>query len=257
MTRTEVICRTAVFGLALGMAAPVMAQETQPPPPPPAPSMPAPETIPSDPVKPQVMIYESALRQAVDGAGQKLAMRAQAVAPQVVLEPDRVPDVRGIHLPDYGFYFDVLIPDINPVALRVIDMMRKNPLTPPLSMPVGTATARQDQKVSATKVVEGDPMTATPAPTLATFEPTKDYSAFSREAILDALVDLSGILPIKADEWLTISASGFPIANVNPLYQQSANRKLMVKIKGSDLLEFRQGKISRDEAKARIKEWRY
>ena len=77
-------------------------------------------------------------------------------------------------------------------------------------------------------------------PTLANFDPTRDYSAFSREAIMNALLDLSGVLPVKEQDKVTISASGFPITGGNPLYPQS-NRKLVVTIKGSDLIELQTG----------------
>ena len=250
MKKREVMMRTALVGLVLAIAAPVWAQ-AQPP------SMPPPATIPDDPVKPQVILFESALRQSIDSAGRKLAELAAQVEPRLVLAPDRLADVRGIHVePESLYYFDVLIPDLNPVAMRVVDMMRKN--APQIATPVNVPANPTSDKVAATsagKVIEPDEMKVT-GPTMATFDPTRDYSAFSREAIMTALIDLSGVLPVKEQDRVIISASGFPTTGGNPLYQQS-NRKLVLTIKGSDLIELRQGKISRDEARARIKETRY
>jgi hypothetical protein len=247
MKNQNVMMRTALFGLALAVAAPVWAQVPPPP-------MPPPGSIPDDPVKPQVMLFEAALRQSVDTAGKMLAERAAQVEPRLVLAPDRLADVRGIHVEDF-YYFDVLIPDLNPVAMRVVEMIRKN--TPQIAAPVTVPAGPASGKVSATTV--GAPKPIEPdetAPTMATFDPTRDYSAFSREAIMTALIDLSGVLPVKEQDRVIISASGFPTTGGNPLYQP-ANRKLVLTIKGSDLIELRQGKISRDEAKARIKETRY
>jgi len=252
MKRSEVMMRTALFGLTLALATPVLAQQQQ------VPSLPAPGSLPDDPVKPHVILFESALRQSIDGAGQKLAERAAVIEPRLVLAPDRLAEVRGIHLDDL-YYFDILIPDLNPVAMRVVNMYRQQQagIATPVNVP---ASPTSDNKVVAagagpTKIVPPDEMAVT-ATTLANFDPTRDYSAFSREAIMNALIDLSGMLPVKDQDKVTITASGFPIAGGNPLYPQS-NRKLVVTIKGSDLIEFRQGKISRDEAKSRIKETRY
>ena len=249
MKRSEVMMRTALVGLTLALATPVLAQQQ-------APSMPAPGIIPDDPVKPQVILFESALRQSIDSAGRKLAELAAQVEPRLVLAPDRLADVRGIHFEDV-YYFDILIPDLNPVAMRVVEMYKNAPqIATQVNMP-GNPTP---DKVAATsggagRVIEPDAMKIT-GPTMATFDPTREYSAFSREAIMTALIDLSGVLPVKDQDRVTISASGFPTTGGNPLYQQS-NRKLVLTIKGADLIELRQGKISREEAKARIKETRY
>jgi hypothetical protein len=238
--------------LALAMAAPVWAQVAPPPMPPPA-------SMPDDPVKPQVILFEAALRQSIDSAGRKLAELAEQVEPRLVLAPDRLADVRGIHLGEANaYYFDILIPDLNPVAMRVVEIMRKN--SPQIAVTV-PANPKSD-KVAATsagKPIEPDPMNTemkVAGPTMATFDPTRDYSAFSREAIMVALIDLSGMLPVKEQDRVIISASGFPTTGGNPLYQQST-RKLVLTILGADLIELRQGKISRDEARARIKETRY
>jgi len=246
MKRREVMMRTALFGLTLMLATPALAQQVPP--------LPAPGSLPDDPVKPQVILFESALRQSIDGAGQKLAERAAQVEPRLVLAPDRLAEVRGIHLDDL-FYFDILIPDLNPVAMRVMNIYRQQQTgnATPVNVPAGPPPDKVNaNNAGPMKVVEPDPMT----PTLANFDPTRDYSAFSRDAIMNALLDLSGVLPVKEQDKVTISASGFPITGGNPLYPQS-NRKLVVTIKGSDLIELRQGKISRDEAKSRIKESRY
>ncbi|HEX5214772.1 MAG TPA: hypothetical protein VFV98_04885 [Vicinamibacterales bacterium] len=249
MKRHDVMMRTVLFGLTLMLATPALAQQVPP--------LPAPGSLPDDPVKPQVILFESALRQSIDGAGQKLAERAAQIEPRLVLAPDRLAEVRGIHLDDL-FYFDILIPDLNPVAMRVMSIYRQQQTgnATPVAVPTNPAPDKIAATSSgATKVVEPDEMKVT-APTLATFDPTRDYSAFSRDAIMNALLDLSGVLPVKEQDKVTISASGFPIMGGNPLYPQS-NRKLVVTIKGSDLIELRQGKISRDEAKSRIKESRY
>ena len=80
------------------------------------------------------------------------------------------------------------------------------------------------------------------------------YSNFVREALIDAMLDSSAVLPLGPDDHLTIAASGIDQPGANLLYQ---SRKLMLTIKGSDLLDLRQGKITREQAKARIVEGRF
>ena len=69
------------------------------------------------------------------------------------------------------------------------------------------------------------------------------------------LLDNSGAVPLKDGQRLEIAASGLEMTR-GPLYPDNS-RKLVLVITAADLSAFRQGKITRDEAKARIKEARY
>jgi hypothetical protein len=200
---------------------------------------------PSDETIRSTYLYEMALRSAVSLGGQKLAQEARAVVPEVMLTTEQ-PIVRGVRLPVYGFVFDVQAPNIQSTLL-VLDMLRSTrPIVqtaPRQAMPVADRTA-------ATAVIEADPMGAPPV----AFDATAAYTSYVREALMDAMLDSSSVLMLDPLERLTIVASGIEEPNANPLYRE---RKLIITIKGSDLQDFRQGRITRQQARERIEEGRF
>jgi len=186
-----------------------------------------------NPARSQAFVFERALRGAVELGGQQLAKRALMLAPEFLLSTEEAM-VRGVKLDSYGFYFDVQVPDIQSTML-VLDMM----------------AARQrrggpSQPVSALGSVEDDPMTVSPV-----FDTDREYSTYVRDALTDAMLDSSGVLVIAPGERLTVAVSGIERRGPNSLYR-SESGKLMLTMIGADLLDLRQGRITREEAKSRI-----
>lgn len=191
------------------------------------------QTPQENPARSQAFVFERALRGAVELGGQQLAKRALVMAPEFLLSTEEA-TVRGVRLTGYGFYFDVQVPDIQSTMI-VLDMM----------------AARQrrggpSQPVSAIGSVEDDPMTVSPA-----FNTDREYSAYVREAVMDAMLDSSGVLAIGPEERLTVAVSGIERRGPNPLYR-SESGKLIMTIVGADLIDLRQGRLTRDEAKNRV-----
>lgn len=193
-----------------------------------------------NPARQQAFIFERALRGAVELGGQQLAKQALAVAPELRLWTEEA-IVRGVKLDAYGFYFDVQAPSIQRTAL-LLDMVeqRSRPSTGP------------SRQVSATGVVEPDPMVSAPPP----FDPDREYTVNVRTAVMDAMLDSSGVLAIAPGEWLTVVVSGIDYPDPNPLYRSNPN-KLILRMSGADLVEFRQGRLTREQAKERIVEERF
>lgn len=214
---------------------------------------PPPVSAADEAAKSAVFTYATALRGAVLVGGQKLAQQASTVVPELVLAPSEQPTVRGVKLDGWGFFFDVQIPEIWNSTMMLWDMLNQSRharATPPGGS--GPAQPVSDRPtVSATGPVEPDPM----ANELAT-QGGRDrlYSNYVREALIDALLDSSAVLPLGPTDRLTIAASGIDQPGSNPLYQE---RKLMLTIKGSDLQDLRQGRITREEARARVVEGRF
>jgi len=75
------------------------------------------------------------------------------------------------------------------------------------------------------------------------------------EALIDALVDNSGGLQIKPGQILQIVAGPGPEVIPNPLSPDS--RKLILTVKGEDLIAFRQGQMKREDLLAKIQERRF
>lgn len=185
------------------------------------------------PARSQAFVFERALRGAVELGGQQLAKRALVLAPEFLLSTEEA-TVRGVKLTGYGFYFDVQVPDIQSTMI-VLDMM----------------AARQrrggpSQPVSALGSVEDDPMTVSPA-----FDTDREYSTYVRAALVDAMLDNSGVLAIGPGERLTVAVSGIERRGPNPLYR-SESGKLVMTVIGADLIDLRQGRLTRDEVKSRI-----
>jgi hypothetical protein len=191
------------------------------------------QTVPENPARSQAFVFERALRGAVELGGQQLAKRALVMAPEFLLSTEEA-TVRGVKLNGYGFYFDVQVPDIQSTMI-VLDMM----------------AARQrrggpSQPVSSLGNVEDDPMTVSPA-----FNTDREYSTYVREAVIDAMLDSSGVLSIAPEERLTVAVSGIERRGPNPLYR-SESGKLIMTIVGGDLIDLRQGRLSREDVKKRI-----
>jgi hypothetical protein len=211
---------------------------------------PRPEGPPEPPARSQTFMFEMVLRSAIDLGGQKLAQAAAKVVPHVTLTPAESPIVRGVRLTGYGYHFDVQVPDIMRQVLVFEMLMESNVVRGGTVSRGGVQTvATGPNRAAATAVAVDDPMVDSPA----AFNPTTVYSTFVREALIDALLDSSGVLSLGPDDHLAISVSGIEPRNQNPLYPSS---RLVLTIKAADLLEFRQGRITREDVRARILEER-
>jgi hypothetical protein len=228
------------------MAAPTVAQEQSSAMPPPVASAPTP--VEPTVVRFQVTNFEALLRNAVMRGGQELATKTQQVAPGLALAPLSDPIVHGWAQPDFGYVFYVETPGISATGVAMLMMQQQSPSSPVPTKPVaGASPAPPPGTVAATSLVAPDPM----------FEPNAFYSEAVRQALYDAILDNSGGLPIKEDEHLAISAAPKPMPPLfsNPLYPDS--RRLVLTIKGADLILFRQGRLPREDAKLRILETRF
>lgn len=201
----------------------------------------------------QIRQYETALVTAVLHAGEQLAERADKVVPGVQLSLATDPIVRFVPTPE-GPVFDVQIPlllNTGPAIMRWYQNQVR-PASP--AIPVAQDPNRDPNRVTAGSVVTADPVTKSPVQD-GSFDPDKEYTAFARQALIDALIDNSATVPIKDGQRLEIAASGLGIMR-DPIRPDNS-RKLLLVISAADLTEFRQGKITRAEVIARIKEDRY
>lgn len=198
---------------------------------------------PENPAKSQVFLYEMALRSAIEIGGQRLAQQALVLVPELTLATTEPAVVRGVRLPGYGFFFDVQAPNIQS-TMMVWDMMRRNGQPQDAARPVAE---RSSPPLPTETPAGGGPVT---------FDPNRAYTAHVREALIDALLDSSGVLQLAPEERLTVVASGIEHPNSNRLYR-AAEVKLILSIRGADLQDLRQGRITRDQAIERITQERF
>jgi hypothetical protein len=218
-----------------------------------APQQKGPEISPL--LKKQVVAFEGSLRMAIERAGARLAQKAREVVPNVLMQFEADPIVSGLVVPEVGPHFDVQIPGILPSAKQLwatwLNLRR-----PAESGDLKQVNQLPPGKVGATGLPAADPMTE--SPTIA-FDPDREYTNYVREELIDALLDQSTAIPIGAGERLTIVAKdilGLIPAQFAALNRMSS-RQLILTIKGDDLLQFRAGKLTREEAKQRIMDTRF
>jgi len=239
-----------VFGVVLAVAQPAIAQQT------------GPETNPA--VKDQVTRFEDLLKMAVKEAGQLLvrqvdAMTASQAQTKIPMNFDAAPIASGVVIPGIGPHFDVQIPGILPSNLQIWALYN-DPVFRKVDPRQGArqvATTPPD-KVSATNnaLPNADAMTNSPA---VDFDPTRAYTNFAREKLIETLLDYSKVLPLKGGESVVIVAKDMADVLPVPFTQLSGRvpRQLILSIKSEDLIALNDGKITRDEAKQRIVDTRF
>ena len=84
-------------------------------------------------------------------------------------------------------------------------------------------------------------------------DPNRAYTEAVTRALVDAMIDYSAPMQIGMDQWLTVAARDDEgrdsLAPPDPLEEVVT---MIYRIKGSDLQEYRQGRIDRDEVRRRV-----
>ncbi len=190
-----------------------------------------------DPVRNQVAAFERSLRGAIEAAAGKLSERVRQAFPgnDFAFQFQAQPIVTSWLMPDLGPTFHVLIPGIDGLSLQVYAM-----------------NARRPKPVIPMGLVADDPPVAPPAPIVS---PDAEYTTLARQSLIDALLDHALALPVPPNQYVTVIAGELPTQPVSPFQQRS--RMLILQFKGDDLTALRENRISRDDARGRIKESKY
>lgn len=214
--------------------------------------------------------FEVLLHAALRGAVQKFGQWVLQVAPSVYVTQAASPAVHGFPLPDGDLVFTVQQAEL--VGSQILTLQLQQPGARPVPL------ARNPNATPGTVVSQGagpgggivkaDPMNGpavapTPAAeegcarvTPGPIDPNQKYSECVKEALIDAMLDNSLMLPLKAGQTLQLVDIPIDSAVQNQVYTNQS-RKLILSIQGEDLKAFHDGKITRDEAKQRIVEKRF
>jgi hypothetical protein len=195
----------------------------------------------------QLQAFENSLRVAIAKAGSQLAARARQAAPNIQLQFESEARIKAMMLPDgEGIQCFVDVPGIRPDSVvqweisRLLNTQRRQPDS---ARPVGVGTV-----ASAATSDPADPVLMT--------DPVREYSGFAHDALVEAILDGASSVPVKSMQMLTLivgdGTSGLPS---NPLAEPP--RLLYLRIKGEDLIALRDTRITREEAKKRIRQWVY
>jgi hypothetical protein len=232
----------------------------------------------------KISMMESVLESAVANGADSLMRAVRAVMPPDALILTGAPSARGFRLDGYGLFFDVEVPAFRPTmawTLRqmvdetglgaaaavnqlkayiatVQDPRQRTALDRALRRlelqvgPVGPiqqdATARPVGAASVTQTALSP--VAAPQVDLAVIEdPNAVYTREVSAAIIDAMIENSGPLPVAENEWLTVAARD----NIRPARlvpgDTSNISSVVFRIKGSDLAAFRAGRMTLEETR--------
>jgi len=193
----------------------------------------------------RVQGFDSALRAAIVKAGGQLAERARQVAPNIQLQFESDARIKGIVLPEgEGIQFFIDVPGIRPDTVGQWELSRLlNSRSEPV-VPVANGNA--------TRV----PHPAGPTDSVLMTNPVKEYSDFTHDALVDTMLDNGFMLPLASGQSLTlIIGNGTSGLLQNPLAEKP--KLLYLRVKADDLIALRQNRITREEAKNRIRQWVY
>lgn len=263
--------------LALASAAPIAAQEPAKP-------------VDLGELRHHIYVMEGALARAVNFGASRLTREVRTVMPDVFVLAGEA-QARGVYLDGYGVFFDVEVPMLrqsmmwslrtmmdqddqatqaaindlrnylkgitNPATRQSLESALKRlevQATPVNGISARTAPRSGDMTVAAkgTNVSAGAGLG--PVEKAWAQDPNRAYTESVQRALIDAMLDYSPAMAILPDQWLTVAARDNErrdtLAPQDPFEEIVT---VLLKIKGSDLLAFRSGKIDKDEARKRVK----
>ena len=234
----------------------------------------------------KISLMESVLESAVANGADSLMRAVRAVMPPDALMLTGAPSARGFKLDGYGVFFDVEVPAFRrTIAWTLRQMVDDNGLGAAAAVnqlkayiatvqdprqrtaldralrrlelqvgPVGPIQQDAAARPGATAVsTQAVPLPATPHVDPALIDdPNAAYTREVSAAIIDAMIENSGPLPVGETEWLTVAARD----NVRPdrlVPGDTSNiSSIVFRIKGSDLAAFRTGRMTLDEARKHV-----
>ena len=232
----NLISASLVAAFVVSIAVPALAQQQ-------APAGPAAQ---EEELKRNVQVFEMALRNAILTAGVRVAQWAAQIQPGVELAYVAQPEVRAVPLMDNSLVFHVDVAELGVSNSLWIQMARQRGLVGPPQQQGGASRVGGTPAPDSMKA--GTPLDMTPS---------QYMTEQVREALINAILDSPTMLPLlSAGQTLTVACNPVDVLVSNPLYRNTS-KKLVLQIKGEDLVAMRVGKLSREEAKQRIIERRF
>ena len=237
-----------------------------------------------------IYVMEGALARAVDYGAKQLNREILQQMPGVFMLEGEA-RARGVHLDGYGVFFDVRVPMMRQSMVWSLRMMLdqddaqtqasiqelrnsmkgvtdagtrasmeraiKQLEARSAAIPRQTGNpAIASDTVAANTVAGPGPARPAAAPrpdNMWAKDPNRAYTEAVTRALVDAMIDYSAPMQIGGDQWLTVAARDDEgrdsLAPPDPLEEVVT---MIYRIKGSDLQQYRLGKIDRDEVRRRV-----
>jgi hypothetical protein len=238
----------------------------------------------------KISMMESVLESAVANGADSLMRAVRAVMPPDALVLTGAPSARGFRLEGYGLFFDVEVPAFRrTMAWSLRQLVDENGLGAAAAVnqlkayiatvqdprqrvnldralrrlelqvgPVGPTPVQQDASARTVASTVSAQSVAAPAPAPAPVDsqviedPNGAYTREVSAAIIDAMIENSGPLPVGDNEWLTVAARD----NVRPDRlvpgDMSNISSIVFRIRGSDLAAFRAGRMSIEDTRTHV-----
>jgi hypothetical protein len=192
----------------------------------------------------EITVLEGTLTSSVSLAATKVAKEVQSSTPSATLFTGRA-QAKGFLLEGFGVFFSVEIPALDLSVMLTVENLersaqRRNDLPQLNNLP--QVANRQDlQGGSSVKDVVESVMTT---------DPRQKYRDAVKLGLIDAMLDHSKNLELKADEWLSIAARGSEAGLLpNEIFQLTT---VILRVKGSDLADYLAGRLTKDEARKKV-----
>ena len=239
----------------------------------------------------KISMMESVLESAVANGADSLMRAVRAVMPPDALMMTGAPSARGFRLEGYGVFFDVEVPTFRPtMAFTLRQMVDENGLGAAAAVnqlkayiatvqdprqraaldralrrlelqvgPVGpvpqdaSASARTVGASTVSAQTTVAPVAAAlPVDPLVIEDPNAAYTREVSAAIVDAMIENSGPLPIAENEWLTVAARDNLRPNRLVPGDISNISSIVFRIKGVDLAAYRAGRMTLEETRKHV-----
>jgi len=201
----------------------------------------------------QINLFEGTLERAVTNAARRVAKEVQEHTSNANFMTTDA-HAKGFILDGYGVFVYVEIPalDLNlTVGLMLDQIERDAQQKPETDRSKGTANT-----VSERPETKADPAPAPAVPRTArealksVMDTGEKYRNEVKLQLTDAMLDFSKNLELKPDEWLSVAAQGSDGALTPGEILQLTT--VVLRVKGSDLSDYFAGRLTKEEARAKV-----
>lgn len=231
----------------------------------------------------QIAAMEGVLERAVQLGAQKVRVRVQAVAPDLLFI-NGAARARGFWLDGYGVFFDVDVPPMRRSLMWTARVLDQNDRSEDLAFQelkrrvanLGDPAARRElleavqqferERGPAAPGQSGATRTATrvnakggparPPETVVLEDPGQIYTSEVKDALVSAMIDYGTPIQLGPGDYLTVAArdqEGMHLQPGDP-YEVST---IFLRIKGTDLAAYRAGQIDLTEVRKRVEAKEY
>jgi hypothetical protein len=188
----------------------------------------------------QIRVMEGTLTGAVSLAANQVAREVQSSTPSAMMFTG-VARAKGFTLDGYGAFFYVEIPALDLNLVLSVETLERNVQRRLESQASNIQPNSEPMAVSSAK----DALESVTAE-----DPGQKYRNAVKRCLIDAMLDNSKSMDLGPEEWLTVAARGSEAGLIpGEVYQLPT---LVLRVKGSDLVEFLSGRLNREEARRKV-----